>query len=150
MITNIIATITVAVVTNTFSTDNHKGCSAWQGIADNGWALYHPFHEGCGPYKPPTEKTDTITVSRVTSLTFHWNGKVRTENDSEELSRHVVTYHTEPEKWVAVSTNAVPPPESAMSMTNYVQGFMTNGFFVGTNIIANDAHDAYLLTKPTK
>ncbi len=98
MITNLLCSVVVSLVTNVVETDNSKGCSVWQGIADNHWALFHPWHEGCGPYVAPTWRTNTVRVVRVTEVRFEMGGSWLCRR--EDVVSEVATVEHKAEQWV--------------------------------------------------
>lgn len=78
MITNLVCSVVVSLVTNVTEVDNHVGCPSW--------GLMHPWHEGCGPYKAPTEKTNVVAVLRVTEVRFKLGVKDWVCRDEEVVS----------------------------------------------------------------
>lgn len=83
----VIATITKIPFTNVVTGDNHRGCpfrntstEIAPGVLST-TLLYHPYHEGCFAYIPPTERWTVTTVGvRHTATIPGWPGELVKED----------------------------------------------------------------------
>lgn len=103
MITNILAMITVMVVTNApVVSDN--GYEAYSQMDKQGWTI-SCLVMGCTedhdqvPAKQATEKTETTVVVQLTRIAFAFGGQEWTGSMEKILSKKVVKW-TKKEEWV--------------------------------------------------
>ena len=74
MTTNLLATITVMLVTNVISGSNESGCRICGGLDKHFGFVPHLPCTATEAYKPPTEKWIITNVARITTLQFDWRG----------------------------------------------------------------------------
>jgi hypothetical protein len=98
--TNLIAIVTVCIVTNVTTASNESGCKMCSANPGCVPAVYHyGGSRPCAPYKEATEKTETTEVVEVKTLKFSWEGEEYTAKRERVLSRNVKRWKLA-ETWV--------------------------------------------------
>lgn len=117
-------------VTNVTSGDNHRGCPgrpSWS-PGDAFPEFYHPPHEGCTTFVPPTEKWERTLVERIEFMDVIWRGNTNRVENRETVSDNTLRWRMESE-W-----KPVEPPKSGEGTTIRVGGATYTNLITATNI----------------
>jgi len=118
-------------VTNVTSGDNHRGCPgrpSWS-PGDAFPEFYHPPHEGCTTFVPPTEKWERTLVERIEFMDVIWRGKTNRVENREIVSDNTTEWSIAQE-WRMVSSNVFRPTPTSPKFESYT---LTN-LITATNI----------------
>lgn len=116
--TNLLAILAVAIVTNVTKTSNESGCQSCSAFPGSTPAVY--YYGGnpkpCAPYKEATERTETTEVREIRTLTFTWEGEQYTAKRGRVLASSVRRW-VRKEEWEE-STNTVTFPSGSNVVTD--------------------------------
>lgn len=131
MITNLVASITISLVTNiTERFPQHLESTPCPDVVAGSISTCATFHGKWVDDPHPRQKWVKTTVSRVKTVSFDWLGKRREATESDTLSETEVEQSLE-SKWQPVSTNqvnlpiviALPGTTNILRLTNTINGW---------------------------